>query len=101
MDNVLTSENMAAVARAAQLGLADAERESMRIHLNRFLHILEAVCAADTAQVAPLVHPLALIEDMALHLADDVVQDDIDRAANQQSAPAVADGLYLVPRVID
>jgi aspartyl-tRNA(Asn)/glutamyl-tRNA(Gln) amidotransferase subunit C len=30
-----------------------------------------------------------------------VVSETVDREANQRSAPAVRDGLYLVPRVIE
>ena len=38
---------------------------------------------------------------MALRLRDDVVSEPDRREANQASAPAVEDGLYLVPRVIE
>jgi aspartyl-tRNA(Asn)/glutamyl-tRNA(Gln) amidotransferase subunit C len=34
-------------------------------------------------------------------LRDDVVTETDAREANQRSAPAVEDGLYLVPRVIE
>ena len=97
----LTPENINHVAQVARLALDDAERASMLAHLNDFLGILDAVCATDTEGVPPLVHPLSLIEDIHLRLADDIVSETNQREANQQSAPAVADGLYLVPRVIE
>jgi hypothetical protein len=31
----------------------------------------------------------------------DLVTEQVERAANQVSAPRVADGLYLVPRVVE
>jgi len=34
-------------------------------------------------------------------LRDDVVTESDHRAENQRSAPSVADGLYLVPRVVE
>jgi Asp-tRNA(Asn)/Glu-tRNA(Gln) amidotransferase C subunit len=34
-------------------------------------------------------------------LRTDTVTEQVDRAANQVSAPKVADGLYLVPRVVE
>ena len=97
----LTVENINHVAHVARLRLNDSEREPMLAHLNQFLAILDAVCATDTEGVQPLVHPLAMIEDIHLRLADDVVSETNQREANQQSAPAVAEGLYLVPRVIE
>jgi len=97
----LTPENLNHLAQVARLALDDDERASMLAHLNDFLPILDAVCAADTEGVKPLVHPITMMEDLALRLADDVVSETNQREANQQSAPAVADGLYLVPRVIE
>jgi aspartyl-tRNA(Asn)/glutamyl-tRNA(Gln) amidotransferase subunit C len=38
---------------------------------------------------------------VSLRLRDDVVTEHDERTANQKSAPAVEDGLYLVPRVIE
>ena len=35
------------------------------------------------------------------HLRDDAVTETDARAANQRSAPAVEDGLFLVPKVIE
>lgn len=101
MNMALTPENTAHLAQAARLALDDDERAAMRAHLNDFLAILDAVCAADTEGVQPLVHPVALFEDVELRLDDDIVGETDQHDANQQSAPAVADGLYLVPRVIE
>jgi aspartyl-tRNA(Asn)/glutamyl-tRNA(Gln) amidotransferase subunit C len=57
--------------------------------------------AVDTAGVAPLYTPLSATQAVALRLRDDVVTEADARAANQRSAPAVEDGLYLVPKVIE
>jgi aspartyl-tRNA(Asn)/glutamyl-tRNA(Gln) amidotransferase subunit C len=48
-----------------------------------------------------LAHPAAIIQEVALRLRDDVVSEPNQREANQQSAPAVDRGLFLVPRVIE
>lgn len=40
-------------------------------------------------------------ERTSLRLRDDVVTETDNRTENQRSAPAVADGLYLVPRVVE
>ena len=57
--------------------------------------------AVDTRGVEPLYTPLAAVSDAHLRLREDVVTESDERAANQQSAPAVAEGLFLVPRVIE
>ena len=49
----------------------------------------------------PLAHPVAAIEDQTLRLRDDVVSEPNNREANQKSAPAVEDGYFLVPKVIE
>ncbi len=60
-----------------------------------------AMRAVDTTGLQPLPHPIATIQDMALRLRDDVASEPNQREANQQSAPAVERGLFLVPKVIE
>lgn len=69
--------------------------------LNDFFAIVQAMQAVDTTGVEPLAHPMAAVEEVALRLRDDCVTEPDQRAANQRSAPAVQDGLFLVPRVIE
>jgi aspartyl-tRNA(Asn)/glutamyl-tRNA(Gln) amidotransferase subunit C len=38
---------------------------------------------------------------MSLRLRDDIASEPNNREANQQTAPAVEDGLLLVPKVIE
>jgi aspartyl-tRNA(Asn)/glutamyl-tRNA(Gln) amidotransferase subunit C len=56
--------------------------------------------AVDTSGVEPLYTPLSAVQEVTLRLRDDVVTETDQRAANQRSAPAVEDGLFLVPKVI-
>ena len=57
---------------------------------------------ANPSRVATLQsHPVAAIQDVQLRLRDDVVSEPNQREANQASAPAVEDGLFLVPKVIE
>ena len=46
-------------------------------------------------------HDPAATEGMHLRLREDVVSEPNQREANQQSAPAVERGLFLVPKVIE
>ena len=69
--------------------------------LNTFFRIVEQMSAVETSGVEPLYTPLAAVEDVHLRLRDDKVTEIVDREANQRSAPATRDGLYLVPKVIE
>jgi len=60
-----------------------------------------SMSAVDTRGVEPLYTPLAAVQDAPLRMRDDCVTEVDDRAANQRSAPAVADGLFLVPAVLE
>ncbi len=78
-----------------------AEAKAMLAQLNGFFRIVEQMSAVDTRGVEPLYTPLAAVQSAALRLRDDEVTEGDQRAANQLSAPAVEDGLYLVPKVIE
>ena len=56
--------------------------------------------AVDTSGVEPLYTPLSAVQEVTLRLRDDAVSETDQREANQRSAPAVEDGLFLVPKVI-
>ena len=73
----------------------------MQTQLNGFFSIVERMSAVDTRGVEPLYTPLAAVQEMPLRLRDDTVTEADQREANQRSAPTVADGLYLVPRVLE
>lgn len=85
------------LATLARIGLADGEREAMLTQLNRVFGVLERLRAADTEGVEPMTHPQA----DALRERPDLVTEPDQREVNQRVAPAVEDGLYLVPKVID
>ena len=97
----LTSQDIARIANLARLELQPAEAEHMREQINGFFSIVEAMQAVDTTGVQPLAHPVAAIHDIALRLREDAVSEPNNREANQQSAPAVERGLFLVPKVIE
>ncbi len=73
----------------------------MQSQLNAFFSIVEQMGAVDTSGIEPLYTPLAAISEVRLRLRDDVVSETNQRELNQQSAPAVEDGLFLVPKVIE
>ena len=97
----LTPQDIARIAHLARLELSEAEGERMLTQLNGFFGIVEKMRAVDTSGLAPLAHPVAAIQDVQLRLRDDVASEPNQREANQQSAPAVERGLFLVPKVIE
>jgi len=56
--------------------------------------------AVDTTGVEPLYTPLSAVQEVHLRLREDAVTETDHRELNQRSAPAVEDGLFLVPKVI-
>ena len=97
----LTSQDIDRIANLARLALQPAEAGHMREQINGFFSIVEAMQAVDTTGITPMAHPVAAIQDVQLRLREDVVSEPNNREANQQSAPAVERGLFLVPKVIE
>ena len=97
----LNSQDISRIAHLARLELRPDESERMLTQLNGFFDIVEKMRAVDTAGVEPLPHPVAAIQEVALRLRADIASETNQREANQQSAPAVERGLFLVPKVIE
>ncbi|QNP47132.1 Asp-tRNA(Asn)/Glu-tRNA(Gln) amidotransferase subunit GatC [Diaphorobacter aerolatus] len=97
----LTQDDIARIANLARLELNTNESERMLTGLNQFFEVVEQMRAVDTTGVTPLSHPVAAIKDIELRLREDVVSEPDNREANQRSAPAVENGMFLVPRVIE
>jgi aspartyl-tRNA(Asn)/glutamyl-tRNA(Gln) amidotransferase subunit C len=97
----LTSDDVSRIAHLARLALQPAEQAAMLAQLNGFFSIVEQMGAVDTSGVEPLYTPLSAVTDVALRLREDVVTEANQRELNQRSAPLVADGLFLVPKVIE
>ncbi len=97
----LNSQEIDRIAHLARLQLQPAEAERMREQMNGFFSIVEAMQGVDTTGVEPLAHPVAAIQEVQLRLREDVASEPNAREANQRSAPAVENGLFLVPKVIE
>jgi aspartyl-tRNA(Asn)/glutamyl-tRNA(Gln) amidotransferase subunit C len=93
----LTPEDIRRLGELARIHFDDAERSGLLVTLNQVFGIIEQLRAVDTTGVIPMTHPHA----SPLRQREDVVTETDQREANQQSAPAVEDGLYLVPRVVE
>jgi aspartyl-tRNA(Asn)/glutamyl-tRNA(Gln) amidotransferase subunit C len=97
----LTQEDVSRIAHLARLELSRDEAAAMLTQLNGFFSIVERMSAVDTSGIEPLYTPLSAVSEVHLRLRDDAVTEANDRERNQRSAPAVEDGLFLVPKVIE
>ena len=97
----LTPGDVSRIAHLARLELHADEEAAMLVQLNGFFSIVEQMGAVDTGAVEPLYTPLSAVQEVVLRLREDRVTEDDQRELNQRNAPAVEDGLFLVPRVIE
>ena len=100
----LTTLDIQRIANLARLALQPDEESRMLDKINDFFGIVEQISAVDTTGVVPMAHPVDAMHnspEMALRLRTDTVSEPNQREANQKSAPAVENGLFLVPKVIE
>ncbi len=93
----LSPEQVKQVAHLARLELKAGQVEAYAQQLSNILGMVDQLSAAQTQGVAPMAHPL----EMTQRLRPDTVTEVDQREAFQAIAPAVEDGLYLVPKVIE
>ncbi|WP_184199548.1 Asp-tRNA(Asn)/Glu-tRNA(Gln) amidotransferase subunit GatC [Chitinimonas taiwanensis] len=93
----LTDADVRRIARLARLRVSDAEVSEVGRQLNGIFGLIEQLQAIDTDGVEPMSHA----RDVALRLREDVASAPNRREAFQAIAPAVENGLYLVPKVIE
>jgi aspartyl-tRNA(Asn)/glutamyl-tRNA(Gln) amidotransferase subunit C len=97
----VTPEDVGRIAHLARLELQEPQQAAMLQQLNGFFSIVEQMSAVDTRGVEPLYTPLSAVQAVELRLREDAVSETVDRERNQRSAPAVHEGLFLVPKVIE
>jgi len=93
----LSKDQVRHIAMLARLEVADDESADMVEKLSRIVDFVDQLSQADTEGVVPMAHPL----DATQRLRADVVTESNQRDDFQQNAPAVSEGLYLVPKVIE
>jgi len=93
----LTPDQVRKVAMLARLKLEEPRVDEYARELSGILDMVAALDAANTDDIAPMAHPL----DLSARLRADEVTEGDERAAFQNIAPAVEDGVYLVPKVIE
>ena len=88
------------VRRLAHLARIDVDAQAVSdVHakLEAIFAMINELQAVDTSGVEPMSHA----QDVVLPLREDKVTETDRHADYQRVAPAVEDGLYLVPRVVE
>ena len=85
------------IAHLARLGIDEADIPEYAKNLSNILDLVEQMNAVDTSGVEPMAHPM----EAAQRLRADAVTETNQREHFQEHAPAVENGLFLVPKVIE
>ena len=84
------------IAELARIHIAAEEIDQVTLRIAEILHMVDQLQAVDTRTVEPMANPLDATQQLR---ADEVTQSN-RRDAFLAIAPAVENGLYLVPRVV-
>lgn len=93
----LSIDDVRRVAHLARIEVTPAEAQQVLTKLTGIFALIEDMRRVDTTGIAPMSHAA----DVHLSLRDDAVTESSQREKFQSIAPATADGLYLVPKVIE
>jgi aspartyl-tRNA(Asn)/glutamyl-tRNA(Gln) amidotransferase subunit C len=93
----LTPDDVRRLARLARISIQPEESGAVLDRLNRVLGLIDQMRRVDTQGIEPMAHAV----DVAQRLRADEVGEGGQRELYQSVAPAVEEGLYLVPKVIE
>ena len=93
----LSREDIEYIAHLAQLEVSEADVPAYTDKLGRIIEFIDELGQADTGDLVPMAHPLAMSQRLR---ADEVTESD-EREHYQANAPETANGLYIVPRVVE
>jgi aspartyl-tRNA(Asn)/glutamyl-tRNA(Gln) amidotransferase subunit C len=93
----LSPDDVKRIARLARIEIDDAQAQATQAQLNTIFDLIAAMQAVDTRGVSPMAHA----QEVYQRLREDAVTETDRHVAFQAIAPAVENGLYLVPKVIE
>lgn len=93
----LNTHDVKRIAHLARIAVSEEEAEATLVKLSGILGLIEEMQAVDTSGIAPMSHS----QDVTQRLREDAVTESDQRELLQSIAPAVENGLYLVPKVIE
>jgi len=93
----IEQDDIEKIAELARIRIDQGQIGQVTQRITEILRMVDQLQAVDTSEVQPMANPL----DATQILRPDEVTQSNRREAFQAIAPAVEDGLYLVPKVID
>lgn len=93
----LTLQDVERVAYLSRIAVTADEARVLQGQINGILNLIEQMQAVDTQGIEPMSHA----QNVSQRLRDDVVTEVNQREKFHAIAPQVANGLYLVPQVIE
>jgi aspartyl-tRNA(Asn)/glutamyl-tRNA(Gln) amidotransferase subunit C len=93
----LTLADVHRLAHLARIEIDATAATEVHHKLEAIFAMINELQAVDTTGIVPMAHA----QDVMLPLRADEVSDHDQHALFQRVAPAVEDGLYLVPRVVE
>lgn len=96
----ITTTQVEKIAHLARLAIHQADLNKYAQELTAIVQFVEQMQTVDTQDIEPLAHALDLVQEAETCRLDKVTESNV-REKMQAIAPAVAAGLYLVPKVIE
>ena len=100
----ITEQDVARIARLARIALTPEGAARTQKELNGILGLIQKLQSVDTTGIEPMAHPLSAHQEIALRLRPDAAGPTAtleQRDALMSNSPAKAEGLFLVPTVIE
>ncbi len=97
----ITTQDIKKIAHLSRLSIQEEMIPEYVNNLNKLLVLVDEMNKVDTKNIKPMAHPL---EGQSQRLRDDKITECLnpqDREHFQKIAPSTAEGLYLVPIVIE
>ena len=93
----LSKDDVHKIAHLARISIDEATEKTLLPQLQSILKMVDQMNAVDTSDIETMSHPL----DATQRLRCDEVGSKNRREVLQANAPAIEDGLFLVPKVMD
>jgi len=85
------------VAHLARLSLSPTEEQKLGAQLNHILGYIDKLKELDVSQVEPTAHAVPLVNVTR----PDEIQPSISNEEALRNAPARANGLFMVPKIVE
>lgn len=85
------------VARLARMRLSEEERTRLGSQLEGILAYVDKLREVDVSGVEPMAHPFPMVNVVR----EDLARPGMENAEALRNAPAQANGLFLVPKIVE